>query len=158
MVTRRGTGAPAVALSVVENTLMQIERTAFRTLAGFIEPWARAGCLSPAVWPVGIVVLETKGRTSGKPHRVSVLAMLVEQHLIVGTVRGARSDWMRNIAADPAVTYWLGGEACVGRAVVGAESRMASLSTSIRTAVAAMEAGAAACDLKLAVIAPDTLD
>jgi len=86
------------------------EREFFRALNPLIEPWARAGCVSPSRWPFGVVVIETTGRRSGESRSNPVLAMLVEGHLIIGTARGQRSDWFQNLQASPQVRYWLDGE------------------------------------------------
>lgn len=42
---------------------------------------------------------------------------MVEGHLLVGTFRGARSQWVRNAAATPDVSYWLMGSERRGRAL-----------------------------------------
>ena len=81
----------------------------------------RAGCLSPNLFaPTGLIVLETTGRRSGKPHRTPVLAMLMDGHLIVRTFRGERSHWFQNLRANPKVAYWRGGEKIRARAAVHA--------------------------------------
>src|SRR5207253_7806764 len=79
----------------------------FRTLNSVVEPVVRAGCFSPNLFtPTGLIVLETTGRRSGKPHRTPVLARLMGDHLIVRTFRGERSAWFRNLRANPEVAYW----------------------------------------------------
>ena len=75
----------------------------FRTLNSVVEPVVSAGCFSPNLFaPTGLIVLETTGRRSGKPHRTPVLAMLMDGHLIVRTFRGERSHWFQNLRANPA--------------------------------------------------------
>jgi deazaflavin-dependent oxidoreductase (nitroreductase family) len=97
-----------------------LEARFFRTLNRVIEPIAESGCFSPVFWPTGLVVLETTGRRTGKPHRNPVLAMLMDGHLIVRTFRGERSDWFNNLRANPRVAYWAGGERIAARATVHA--------------------------------------
>ena len=45
------------------------------------------------------------------------MAIVIDGHAIVGTARGERSDWFRNLQASPEVRYWLGGEERTGRAL-----------------------------------------
>ena len=102
----------------------------FRTLNRLVEPVAEAGCLSPEFWPAGLIVLETTGRRSGRPHRTPVLAMIMDGHVIVRTFRGERSEWFKNLRANPEVRYWSGGSPGAARAVVhtpGEECSMESL-------------------------------
>jgi deazaflavin-dependent oxidoreductase (nitroreductase family) len=87
-----------------------LESEFFRTLNSFMEPVAKAGVFSPDRWPAGAIVLETTGRRSGKTHSTPVMAIVIDGHAIIGTTRGERSDWFRNLEASPNVTYWLSGE------------------------------------------------
>ncbi|MEO7712522.1 MAG: nitroreductase/quinone reductase family protein [Gemmatimonadaceae bacterium] len=87
-----------------------LERDFYRTLNAALEPWLLAGAGSPGLLPVGIVLIETTGRLSDQPRRSPVAAQLIEGHLIVSTVRGSRSQWMRNLQAAPAVRAWISGE------------------------------------------------
>ena len=80
----------------------------FQTLNRFLEPVAESGCFSPEFWPTGLILLETTGRRSGRPHRTPVLAMIMDDHVIVRTFRGERSDWFKNLRAKPEVSYWAG--------------------------------------------------
>jgi deazaflavin-dependent oxidoreductase (nitroreductase family) len=94
-----------------------IESEFFRALNSLVEPVARAGFFSPDRWPVGVIVLETVGRRSGRARSTPVMAILIEDHAIVGTARGERSDWFRNLQASSDVQFWLGGELREGRAL-----------------------------------------
>jgi deazaflavin-dependent oxidoreductase (nitroreductase family) len=67
---------------------------------------------------MGLVLLETIGRRSGKTHRTPVLAMSMDGHVIVRTFRGERSDWFKNLRANPDVAYWSGGKRITARAEV----------------------------------------
>jgi deazaflavin-dependent oxidoreductase (nitroreductase family) len=85
-----------------------LERTFFRALTALTEPLVRGGIGSPTVCPTGVILLETTGRRSGRPHRTPVLAYEGDGYLPVSTTR-ARSDWMKNLRAHPSVRYWLRG-------------------------------------------------
>lgn len=91
-------------------SILQFERQLASALNQFVEPAVRAGCGSPGIFPTGLIVLETTGRRTGQPRRVPLLAALIEGHVLLSTVRGDRSQWIRNLAANPQVRYWLGGE------------------------------------------------
>jgi hypothetical protein len=100
------------------STSENLERAFYRALNEFVEPWVRAGAGSPGLMPAGLIVLETSGRVSGVPRRTPLAGSVVEGHIIVGTVRGARSQWARNAAANASVRYWLMGRERTGVATV----------------------------------------
>ena len=89
-----------------------------------VEPAVRSGLLSSPLCPLGVVSLETTGRRSGKAHRVPVLAMSTGDYLLVASARGERSDWFRNLAADPEVRYWAEGQVRQARAVVLGDAKL----------------------------------
>ena len=93
--------APALA--------QNIETEFFRALNALVEPWVRAGCGSPGLLPTGLVVLETTGAKSGQPRRVPLLATVFDGCVFIATVRGSRSLWVRNLAAEPRARYWVAG-------------------------------------------------
>jgi deazaflavin-dependent oxidoreductase (nitroreductase family) len=93
----------------------------FATLNALVEPAVRAGCASPGLLPTGLVLLETTGAKSGQPRRVPLLATVLEGCLFVGTACGDRSQWLRNLRAQPRVRYWLAGHEHRGAALVFAE-------------------------------------
>jgi hypothetical protein len=76
-----------------------------------VEQLVRAGLGSPLPLPLsaGIVLIETKGRVSGKPRNTPLLAQRIGNTLIVSTVRTA-SQWVRNLEADDAPTVVLNGK------------------------------------------------
>ena len=74
-----------------------------------VEPMVRVGFGSPRIVPGGLIVLETKGRKSGRTIRTPLAATRIQGHVIIGTFRGGRSQWVRNLAAEPAARYWLAG-------------------------------------------------
>ncbi len=75
-----------------------------------VEPSVRAGFASPRIVPGGLVVIETTGRKSGRRVRTPLAATRICGHVVVGTFRGRRSQWVQNLAAHPAARYWLGGK------------------------------------------------
>src|SRR5262245_49662741 len=90
----------------------------FRTLNALVEPWVRAGCGSPGLFPTGLIVLETTGARSGQPRRVPLLATVFDGCVFIATVRGPRSLWVRNLTAEPRVRYWMAGREHRGVAMV----------------------------------------
>lgn len=95
-----------------------LETEFFRRLNSLVEPAVRAGCGSPGIAPTGLIVLETKGRRTGIPHRTPILATLIGDHLLIATVRGKRSQWIKNVRLAPDVRYWLRGRVREARALV----------------------------------------
>lgn len=90
----------------------------FRTINGLIEPAVRAGWGSPCISPSGLIVLETTGHRTGHAYRTPVVATLFGGRIFVSTIRGQRSQWLRNLAATPATRYWLAGRPHDADAVV----------------------------------------
>ena len=66
--------------------------------------------------PSGFVVVESIGRKTGKLHRTPLAATRIQGHVIVGTFRGDRSQWVRNLAARPDTRFWLAGRPREARA------------------------------------------
>lgn len=100
------------------SAFQSIERAFFRNLNRIVEPLVRAGLGSPRIVPGGLIVLEMRGRKSGRTLRTPLVATHMGGHVIVATFRGDRSQWVANLAADPKVRYWLGGRAHEARAFV----------------------------------------
>lgn len=95
-----------------------IEAETYRALNRIVEPAVRAGCGAPGIVPVGLIVLETKGWRSGRWHRTPVLAGAIGDYLLVSTVRGRRSNWVKNMSHNADVNYWSWGELRRTRAIV----------------------------------------
>jgi F420H(2)-dependent quinone reductase len=76
-----------------------------------VEQLVRAGIGSPLPLPLsaGIVIVETKGRVSGKARNNPLLAQRIGNTLIVSTVRTS-SQWVRNLEADDSPTVVLNGK------------------------------------------------
>ncbi len=105
-------------LSDAVSRLTTLETEFFRTLNSLVEPAVRAGCGSHGITPTGLIVLETKGRRTGIQHRTPVLATLIGDYLLIATVRGERSQWIKNVRMAPDVRYWLRGRVREARALV----------------------------------------
>ncbi len=84
-----------------------------------VEQLVRTGIGSPLPLPVsaGIVILETKGRVSGKPRNMPLLAQRIGNSLLVSTVR-ISSQWVRNLEADDAPRVVLNGKSRAVKAKV----------------------------------------
>ncbi|TMF07417.1 MAG: nitroreductase family deazaflavin-dependent oxidoreductase [Chloroflexi bacterium] len=130
----------------------------FRTLNSVVEPLVRAGCFSPNLFaPTGLIVLETTGRRSGKPHHTPVLAMLMDSHLIVRTFRGERSEWFKNLRKNPDVAYWTRGEKKAARAVIhapGEECQIEGLPAAAALGITAAATAVRMLGWRFAVLAP----
>ena len=99
-----------------------IEVEFFRLLNRLLEPQIRAGLGSPRLAPGGLIVLETKGRKSGRRARVPLVATRIQGHVLVATFR-ARSQWTKNLAANPETRFWMGGRPRATTAFVITPSR-----------------------------------
>lgn len=86
-----------------------MEAAFFRTFNSIAEPLARIGLGAPAVCGPGLVVLETRGRTSGRIRNVPLIASVLGNFALVSTVRSRRSQWVKNLAANPQARYWMRG-------------------------------------------------
>jgi deazaflavin-dependent oxidoreductase (nitroreductase family) len=99
-------------------TLRTLEAEFFRMLNRLAEPRLREGCASPRLAPGGFVVVEVTGRRTGRTARVPLAATRIQDHLVVSTFRGRRSQWVRNLLAHPEVRVWRGGRSRRARAIV----------------------------------------
>jgi deazaflavin-dependent oxidoreductase (nitroreductase family) len=134
----------------------QLEPGLFAAVNALVEPVARAGLLSAPICPLGIVSLETRGRRSGKGHRVPVLAMSAGDYVLVATARGNRSDWFLNLEANPAVRYWLDGRERRARAVVLGNGGLAEgLPQAVAVMANAMTAHSRLLGWRFALLAPE---
>jgi F420H(2)-dependent quinone reductase len=89
----------------------------YRRVNQIVEPLVRAGVGSPGLWPAGLIVVEIRGRKTGRTFNVPLLATLVGHCMLVSTVR-RRSQWVKNLVVNPEVRYWRGGRIGEATAVV----------------------------------------
>ena len=90
------------------STLERLQSEYFRMLNQFVEPAVRAGFFAPGLFPIGGIVIETRGRKTGRPSSVPLLAAMAGDVVVVSTVRRS-SNWLKNLSAQPEVRYWLHG-------------------------------------------------
>ena len=83
-----------------------------------VEPIVRRGVGSPRLAPSGFIVLEHVGRKSGELRRSPLAATRIGRHMIVATFRGDRSQWVRNLVAQPRTRYWTRGRPHDAQALV----------------------------------------
>lgn len=89
--------------------LAEIQKEFFNRLNLVAEPLIRVGFGNPLFWPTGTIVVETIGRKSGRKINVPVLATRIGEMVVFSTVR-RNSQWLKNLAANPEVRYWLAGQ------------------------------------------------
>jgi deazaflavin-dependent oxidoreductase (nitroreductase family) len=99
-------------------SLSQLQADFFSGLNSVVEPYLRAGFGTPGFCANGIVLLETTGRKTGRIINVPLMAISIGDVVIVSTVRARRSQWIRNVSANPEVRIWLRGRARRARAFV----------------------------------------
>jgi hypothetical protein len=90
----------------------------FGTLNAVIEPLARAGVMIALPCPQSLIVLETRGRTTGQLRRTPLVAAIFGDLAVVGTIRARRSQWIRNAAASPNLRYFRFGCAREAQALI----------------------------------------
>ena len=92
----------------VQETLASAEALFFKNLNRIARPLIKSGAGSPGPLPTGLIILETIGRKTGRQFETPVVASMFGQYLLVGTVRN-RSQWIKNLAAQAEVNYWIKG-------------------------------------------------
>ncbi|MCH7698296.1 MAG: nitroreductase family deazaflavin-dependent oxidoreductase [Chloroflexi bacterium] len=97
---------------------MTLETEFYQALDAVLGPIASSGVAAPGVLPAGLIVLETTGWRSGRPHRTPVLATAFGDRLLVSTYRGRRSHWVQNLLHNPDLRYWTGEESHAATACV----------------------------------------
>ena len=66
--------------------------------------------------------LTTRGRVTGRPHRIEIWFALDGETLYLLSGGRERSDWVKNLRRTPGVTVEVGGEVFVGRARIPTDS------------------------------------
>lgn len=89
-------------------TSADLEREAYRQVNAWLEPLIRTGLGAPVLTPLGAIVLEVTGRKSGHVHAVPLLAWAMPGATVISTFRGHRSQWVRNLHADPRCAWFVG--------------------------------------------------
>ncbi len=110
-------------MTVSKSALRSLEVEFIRALNRVVEPMVRAGVGSPRIAPSGFIVLETRGRKTGRLRRSPLAATRIGDHVLVGTFRGNRSQWVHNLVAQPFTRFWLGGKPRDTRAFVMHEGK-----------------------------------
>ena len=105
--------------------LANLERNFFSTLNRYVEPAVRKGVLSSRIAPAGLIVLETTGFKSGTIRSTPLLATRLGPYVLVSTVRGERSFWVKNLIKDSNIRYFIGGKARDSEALVVAPGKEA---------------------------------
>ncbi len=95
-----------------------LEKKFFRLLNSVVAPAVRRGIGSPVFSPAGLILLETTGFKTGKVRRTPLLAVRIGRYVMVSTVRGDRSFWVKNLEKKKKVRYFLGGRAREAEAFV----------------------------------------
>ncbi len=88
--------------------IRQAEKAFYRQLNQIVEPLVLAGIGGPQLFPVGLILLETRGRLSGRFYRTPVVALRWGELFFVSTVR-TQSQWVQNLAAHPEIDCWVNG-------------------------------------------------
>lgn len=70
-----------------------------------------------------VLLLTTRGRRSGKPRVTPLQFEEIDGNIVVGSSRGTRADWYRNILADPHVQVRVGSRAFHGIAEPTTDTR-----------------------------------
>ncbi|MEM7080209.1 MAG: hypothetical protein AAF513_16435 [Pseudomonadota bacterium] len=81
---------------------------ALQPLNNLLEPLIRLGFAAPLNLTPGLVVLEVRGRKSGRLRSLPLVAYLAYPYVVLGTVRSA-SQWIKNLQAESEPHIWIWG-------------------------------------------------
>ena len=73
-----------------------------------VKPLVKAGLGSPLPVGLGVVVLESTGRVSGKTREVPLVGLRIGRRVLVSTVR-PKSQWLKNLEPDADAAVWYSG-------------------------------------------------
>jgi deazaflavin-dependent oxidoreductase (nitroreductase family) len=134
------------------------EAEVFGFVNSVVEPVVRAGFGSPGIAPMGLIILEHVGRRSGRSYRAPLVGTVVDGHVLVGTLRGVRSEWLRNLSATPQAGYWLGGRLRAALALTFVDGEPApaldGLPSAVRCMAEALLPGVGTLGWAFAILAP----
>lgn len=102
-------------------------RTAFKALnRSFMVPLHRAGLGAWVSTPIGgyMVLLRVRGRKSGVMREMPLNYLIAEGAIWVLAGFGPKTDWYRNLLADPRVEAWLPGRRFAGTAAEELDPRV----------------------------------
>ena len=88
-------------------TILNVNQ-ALQPLNALLQPLAKAGFGAPLNLTPGLVVLETKGRVSGRNVSVPLVGYLAYPYVTIGTVR-SNSQWIKNLRAADDAHLWVWG-------------------------------------------------
>lgn len=107
-------GRPGVAdryLRVMEPAALEALRTIFKRMnRGMVMLWRLGLGWFAGVWPAGfgrLLVIEHTGRNSGTHYRTPVNYSISGDDLYCIAAFGSRTDWYRNLMAQPHTAVWL---------------------------------------------------
>jgi hypothetical protein len=89
--------------------LQAVARESFGALNNVMAPFVKSGVGSPPPAGFGAVVVGTTGRRSGLTRELPLAAARFGDTVVVSTVR-RRSEWLKNLEADPNAIVWLHGD------------------------------------------------
>ena len=95
-----------------------MERQLFARINKVVEPAVRCGVGSSVLAPASLIVLQTLGVKRGKLRSTPLWSWRLGRYRIVGTVRGKRYFWVKNLQQQPQISYYLGGIERHARAVI----------------------------------------
>jgi len=98
--------------------ISKVEKRFFRTLNSVVEPLVRRGVGSSRLAPASLILLETTGFKSGQRRRTPLLSLRLGRYRLVGTARGDRSFWVRNLQKNPGTNYFVGGNSRSSEAIL----------------------------------------
>lgn len=96
----------------------RLEQGFFRRLNAVVEPLLRRGVGSSSIAPASLVLLETTGFRSGMTRSTPVWSLRLGPYRLVGTARGGRSFWIKNLQQKPEARVVVGGRAEAIEAIV----------------------------------------
>lgn len=95
-----------------------LEQRLFRSVNSIVEPAVRKGIGSPRFAPASLIVLQTTGFKSGQQRRTPLWSLRFGPYRLVGTARGERSFWVKNLRQQSRVSYFVGGKERLSDALV----------------------------------------